>query len=157
MASPVLSPTTIVLDMSGNPLRRIAATIVFTLIGCEGAAVVKDRGVAPSDVQLSALGQIYLKAQQKLSRPPRSVDELKAHAADIDLNAALVSPNDNEPFVIVWGTDLLNSADPHMVVIYEKRGKGGVRHALTPSGMVILTDEAFARAKFAPGHRPAEK
>jgi hypothetical protein len=158
IASPVATLSAIVLDMSDKPLWRLLAIIVIAMAGCEGAAVVKERAVAPSDVQLSALGQLYLRAQQKLSHPPRSVEELKPFASDVgDLNALLVSPNDKEPFVVIWGADLINSADPRLVVIYEKRGKGGVRHALTPSGMVMLTDEAFARAHFPPGHTPAEK
>jgi hypothetical protein len=123
--------------------------------GCGQQVVVKTGEVNPSDVNLGTLGRIYTRAQQQLGRPPRSVDELKPYAKeDGDLEKLLVSPNDSQPYVIVWGANILTSPEPYMIVVYERTGANGFRHVLTPTGTLMLSDANFAKATFPPGHKP---
>ena len=76
----------------------------------------------------------------------RAVDDLKSVAKEFgDVDMLLKSPIDGQPYVIVWGVDLGNAANPTMVVAHEKIGAGGVRYVMTPTGVRKLTDVEFAR------------
>jgi hypothetical protein len=139
---------------------RTAAGIalVLAIIGCNSRPTIPEGTMAPSDVKLMKLGQVYKKAEEGLGRPPRNADELKPFAAEFgDLDSLLTSPNDQRKFVVVWGTNLLSAPDQDMVVVYEETGTKGFRHVLTPSGTRVLNEEAFARASFPLGHAPAKR
>jgi hypothetical protein len=132
----------------------LAIAGVAGLAGCGPRVVVKETSDHGGD-NLFALSRAYTAAQQKLGRPPRGVEDLKAVAKDSgDLDRLLVSPNDGQPYVIAWGVDLNNAPNPTMVVAHEKVGAGGVRYVMTPTGVMKLTDQEFARAQFPPGHTP---
>src|SRR4051794_35680372 len=92
----------------GTSLRLCVALYAAAAAACGPTVVVKTGEVDASDVNLIALARIYARAQQQLGRPPRSADELRPYAkGDVDLEKLLVSPNDNQPYVVVWGTNLL--------------------------------------------------
>ncbi|HEY1376205.1 MAG TPA: hypothetical protein VGF55_05395 [Gemmataceae bacterium] len=136
------------------PLLGLAVCAALT-IGC-GQQVGKSGEVNPSDVSLNTISRIYTRAQQQLGRPPRGADELRPYAKDEgDLDKLLVSPNDNQPYVVVWGANMLTPADYYMVVVYERTGANGFRHVLTPTGTLMLSDADFAKATFPLGHKPA--
>lgn len=144
--------------MAASRVCRFGFPILFGLMGCNPDVIVKDGAVKSSDLQLQMLGQIYARTQQQLRRPPRSFEELKPFVLDgVDFNAIKVSPNDGEPFVVAWGADFLHATHPQMVVMYESIGVGGMRHVLTPSGVVLMNDVTFAQAVFPPGHQPKKK
>jgi hypothetical protein len=104
---------------------------------------------------LAAIGRYYAQAEQKLGRPPSSADELKPFLPPGgELSKLMVSPNDNLPYVVVWGTKITHSPDQYLVVAYEKNGANGYRHVFTPQGTLMLTAEDFAKAAFPPGHTP---
>jgi hypothetical protein len=134
----------------------IAACIWASLaVGCGPSVIVKEGTVDPSDTNLNTLGRIYVQAEHQLGHPPRKADELKPFAKDAgDLSQLLISPNDNEPYVVVWGTSVASSSDPSVVFAYERAGVNGVRHVLTPTGTTMLTDADFAKASFPRGHMP---
>ena len=145
--------------------RPFAASLSFALglvctalvAGC-GPRVIERETTDHGGDNLYTLSKIYSAAQQKLGRPPRSAEELKSFAKDYgDLDQLLVSPNDHQPYVIAWGTDMEHSPDPMLLVIYEKVGAGGFRYALTPTGTVKLTEERFAQANKASPQKPAGK
>ena len=143
-------------------MRRLALVngllaLALSAIGCSSKPTLAEGTVAPSDVQLMKLSQLYKLAEERLGRPPRSADDLKPFAAEFgDLDALLTSPNDQQKFVVVWRTNLVSAPDQEIVVMYEQRGTKGFRHVLMPSGMRVLSDELFAQAKFPPGHAPAQ-
>jgi hypothetical protein len=105
------------------------------------------------------IGRVYLRAGQKLGRPPANLKELlptfpePAKAPEL-----LKSPNDGEDFVIVWGVDLRTpgkTGNEIPIVAYEKKGNGGKRHVLRGYGDVILmTDGQLRGAAFPPGYTP---
>jgi hypothetical protein len=124
--------------------------------GCGAAAVVKTGDVNPSDANLATIGRLYVQAELKLGRPPRVSDELKPFLpADGNLDQLLISPNDNQPYVIVWGAKMASTPDQSMIIAYERTGAKGYRRVLTPSGTLMLSAEAFATSTFPPGHTPA--
>lgn len=130
--------------------------LAMTVVGCGGPKVIE--AVAPDRTgeNLFQFSKAYVAAQKKLKHPPKSVDELKKAIADQfpELTQNLTSPNDGQPYVVAWGYDLLNPADESTVIAYEKEGKGGSRYALTPTGVVRLSAEQFAAAKFPAGFKP---
>jgi hypothetical protein len=145
---------------------RSTSVILWLALGVVGAAgltgcgprVVERETTEHGGDNLFALSKVYGAAQEKLKRPPRSAEELKPYAKEFgDLDTLLVSPNDHQPYVVAWGFDLANSPDPMMVVAYEKTGAGGVRYALTPTGVIKLTEEEFARAHFPPAQKASGK
>ncbi len=136
-------------------LRLCAAVCAAATGGCGPTVVVKTGEVDASDIHLSALARIYGRTQQQLGRPPRTADELRPYAkGETDFDKLLVSPNDHQPYVVVWGTNLLTSPDSYLVVAYERTGSNGFRHVLTPTGTLLLSDADFARATFPTGHKP---
>jgi hypothetical protein len=69
-----------------------------------------------------------------------------------------VSPNDGQPYEILWGVDI-SKADAEgaapAVVAYERQGVGGKRYVLLVGIAVrALTAAEFARAHFPRGHQP---
>jgi hypothetical protein len=71
------------------------------------------------------------------------------------VNQLLISPNDGQPLVILWGTDPRPDQDPSPLVIgYEKNGKWGQRFVFHTMGVVQMTSADFARARFPGGHQP---
>jgi hypothetical protein len=135
--------------------RTFAMSLALIAIGCSSRPTIPADTVAPSDIALTKLGQLYRQAEEKLGRPPKNADDLKPFAAEFgDLDSLLTSPNDHQKFVVAWGTPLVSAPDQELVVIYEKTGTKGYRHVLTPSGTRVLSDDLFASAHFPPGYAP---
>src|SRR5262249_14836427 len=114
--------------------------------------------VPPPDAareNLSHIVEAYLKAHERLGRPPQKLDDLRPHLKADDV---LRSPHDGERYVIVWGVNLRTpqfEGASLPVFIYERKGKGGRRYvATTLLSTPVLTDEEFRQAQFALGHRP---
>jgi hypothetical protein len=130
------------------------AGCALAVAGC-GASVVRTGEVDLVDVNLATIGRVYAQAEQTLGRPPLAADELKPFLpAGMVLDTLLVSPTDNQRYTIVWGTKVLSTPDPKMIIAYERNGANGMRHVLTPAGTRMLSAEAFAASQFPPGHKP---
>src|SRR5947208_2862404 len=101
---------------------------LLSLAGCGPRVIVRETSDHGGD-HLVTLNRIYMAAQRNLGRPPRNVDDLRSAAKELgDLDHLLISPNDGQPYAIVWGVDLGNAPNPTMVVAHEKVGAGGVRY-----------------------------
>lgn len=132
----------------------VAGVVALAVVGC-GSKVVEVAAADTTGENLFQFSKVYVAAQKKLKRAPKNADDLKTVASEFpDLAKHLVSPNDNQPYAVAWGYDLQNPADETTVVACEKVGKDGMRYALTPTGVVRLSAEQFAAAKFAPGFKP---
>ena len=130
---------------------------LLSLAGCGPRVIVRETSDHGGDY-LVTLNRIYMAAQRNLGRPPRNVDDLRAAAKEFgDLDHLLISPNDGQPYAIVWGVDLGNAPNPTMVVAHEKVGASGVRYVMTPTGVRKLTDQEFAQAAFPPGYKPTAR
>src|SRR5207247_3067413 len=113
-------------------LRRSARTSLLPALRlpsharCGTRVIVRETSDHVGD-NLVTLNRIYMAAQRNLGRPARNVEDLRAAAKEYgDLDHLLISPNDGQPYAIVWGVDLGNAPNPTMVVAHEKVGAGGV-------------------------------
>lgn len=146
--------------MHSQPARgRAAARLGFYLLLTAGLGLAGCQGskpdVRPANAEgLKTVSNAYLQATTKLNRAPKSLDELKPYLpSGTDPNGLLTSPNDGEPYVILWGTDPRAGMDLKPLVIgYEKNGKGGSRFVFTAMGVMQMTDADFKEARFPPGH-----
>ncbi len=134
------------------------AVVLATILGCGGAPEeqIEQRGAASDNLRI--LERAYRTALDQTRQPPKSRDDLVRHLpADTDVEQLLVSPHDDQPFVIVWGTDLtkLMTSPRPIVFAYESQGRDGNRFVLTTMGVMELTDEDFAAASFPDGHSPS--
>ncbi|MEZ6142339.1 MAG: hypothetical protein R3B84_17410 [Zavarzinella sp.] len=148
------------------------AYICLTTLGCSSAT---DTSEDPTQLRLQAISDAYAKFLENNRRPPNSKEELTKYLPEgISATEVFVSPNDQEPFDIVWGVNLhqdssvpgLVADDPEMkdlppelsstsgkVLVSEKTGKNGQRFVLFTDGVVLqLDDDVFAKApKAKPG------
>lgn len=122
------------------------------LDGCSGTTQSPTSDPGP----LNELSAAYRQATAQLNRPPKSADELQPHLAQgKDVNNLLTSPNDGQPYVILWGTDIRTGMDlKPLVVGYEKQGTNGARFVFTVMGVMLMGPEEFKEANFPPGHTP---
>ena len=96
--------------------------------------------------KLSSLCQQFAVSQRK---PPATIDELKAWAKKLpkekldamgidNVDEAVVSPRDQQPYVLVRGGPQM------MIQAHEKIGAGGKRYVLYSTGSVFeMGDDAF--------------
>ena len=131
---------------------------LFALTGCSRSDSTGP-GLSPAEGNLYAIGKAYLKARERLGRPPRNADELKPSLEGDVSGDWMRSPNDHEEYFIIWDTDFNKLApdpkDPFTVAAYETRGSGGKRAVLRfPLSVTRMSDEDFRNAVFPPGHGP---
>jgi hypothetical protein len=134
-----------------------SAAFLFGVLGLAGCGskpqVVAE--VSPSNQNLRAISTAYLQATDTLGRPPNNLEELKPFLkGQGGPEAILTSPDDGEPYTILWGVDyrtvpMYGSTAP--VLAYEKQGKGGKRFVLRMRDVTQLTNEDFQKATFPPG------
>lgn len=137
-------------------LRRLIGLLLIILVsGCGGDS---DEVTPEAEVgeNLSTIADAYRRATEKNRQPPKGPDELKPFLPqDVDQDTLFRSVRDDEPFVIIWGTDPREGMDIKPLVIgYEKEGKGGDRYVFTAMGVMQMTDDDFAEARFPAGHKP---
>jgi len=145
--------------------------------GCSQQPATPSNG---GEEALYRLYEAYTNAEQTLQRPPRSAAEIAPHVPQRagSLDHCLVSPNDEQEFVVFWGVKTLPrgpllqqrwpkpsaayaAADPTAplfpILAYERTGNAGRRYCLFVTGVVHpLNEAAFAAATLAAGG-PAPK
>jgi hypothetical protein len=136
--------------------RFIVLLGLLGFIGCSNKGA--DRQLDATEERLLKVGQAYIKANYRLQRAPKNADEIKANWEGEFSDDVLRSPNDGEPFVILWGVDFATlppgPKDPFTVGGYEKTGTGGKRYVLRfPIQVVPMTDDELRQAVFPPGHK----
>lgn len=137
-----------------------SALLIAVAAGCgEKVHVVPQTSCEKS---LSTIVLAYMEAQGRLNHPPKSTDELRPFLKELgDPETLLISPNDGEPFVIVWGVDTgRGGPTPYpglwSVLAYEKKGKGSSRVVTDTRGRsMTIPQEDFSKLTFAKGHKPA--
>jgi hypothetical protein len=130
------------------------------LTGCrDGTNVVPLSG---AEKNLKNIVLAYHDAHSGLGHAPKDADELKPFLKPFgDPDALLNSPNDGEPFVVVWGTDPTRGGPTGyqgmwQIIAYEKKGSGGKRAVVDVRGRPLTVPEDDFRAlKFAGGHNPS--
>ncbi len=142
------------LAISVGSLVLLSAGLFVGVRGCDADRVVYTEH-DPGEGTLSAIASAYRLASEKNQRPPQSVAELRPHLREFgDPDKLLVSPNDKEQYVIVWGVNVNDASVP--VLAYERKGAEGKRYVVNAAGVVTpMTAEEFAKLRFPPSHKPA--
>jgi hypothetical protein len=144
-------------------LALVLGLLLASTAGCgsPAAVVVQDDKSAQ---HLQQIGAAYTQASVKLDRAPRDANDLKeilkSGPGNPDPETVLRSPDDNEPYVVVWNVNFMEVAKARgnvdVILAYEQKGKNGKRHVLKPPAQIlVMTDEEFRGAAFPPGHVPA--
>jgi hypothetical protein len=141
-----------------------AAGVGWTL--CVGLLVGCSSSQPPSEelvkINLRTIAQAYWAINDYHKRPPRDLDELRSTLADLHIvemggppDVVLASPRDQQPFVIIIGAKPA-AEESRVILAYEKQGADNSRYVLTTTGKVLqLSNEEFAKARFADKHKPS--
>jgi hypothetical protein len=134
--------------------------LILPATGCGSGATVLPH--TDAEKNLSWVVVAYQEAYSKLNRPPKNVEELTNSLKDFgDPEKLLVSPNDGEPFVIVWGVNPgQGGPTPYkgmwQIIAYDKKGKGGMRVVCDIRGhSITIPEEDLSQLTFVRGHKPA--
>jgi hypothetical protein len=130
------------------------------LTGCKSKVDVVS--LSQSEQNLTHIALAYKDAHTKLDRPPKNVEELKPLLKDFgNPEELLVSPNDGQPYVIVWGADPTRGGPTEYkgmfpILAYEQKGSGGRRAVTDIRGRpMTVPEEDFAKLTFVRGHKPS--
>src|SRR5262245_30444540 len=137
----------------------VFASSLLGLAGCGGAAKEQPN---PTPDHLRKILQAFDLANYEKRRGPNDADELRSYLKQVngvdDPDELLLSPNDNQPYEIVWGVNLLNEENPGAVVAYEQKGVSGKRYVITAARVVKeMSDAEFSGAAFATGKKARKK
>jgi len=104
---------------------------------------------------LCSIAQAYREAFEQDNKAPESFDELRPFLASFgNPDDMRVSPNDGQPYVVIWGADPnKGGAGPVQgmwsIIAHEQTGKGGRRSIADVRGLAAtVTEEEFARLRF---------
>jgi hypothetical protein len=149
--------------MSPTHYRALAFSLLVLSTGCSSAPP-QPPPEDPAGGQLRKIGLAYMQVANGTGQPPRTANPIKdalRQMGEANPDSLLVSPNDGQPFTIVFGFDprtgdtLPDSSAPPVILAYEQTGKDGQRWVLTTLCFAVrLGAEDFAKARFANGHTP---
>ncbi|HXG12601.1 MAG TPA: hypothetical protein VNK04_22785 [Gemmataceae bacterium] len=141
--------------ISGARILLVGLIAGVGLVGC-GKKPPEENQAA---IHLRMIANAYNEVNYRHKRSPRSVEELKPILQEMgveDPDAYLRSPNDGEPYEIVWGINLERVSDGGILVAYEKKGVNGKRYAINAARIVKqLTDAEIEQASPSRGKKPA--
>jgi hypothetical protein len=143
-------------------LGRLLLGLPFLLAGLAGCGprthVVP---LSQAEKDLSSVVMAYRDAHAQLGRAPKSADELKPFLAEFgNPDALLTSPNDGQPYVVIWGADPTQGGPTEYqgmwpILAYESKGTGGQRAVSDIRGRPLSVPEAdFQKLTFAGRHKP---
>jgi hypothetical protein len=134
----------------------LVIAVGLALTGCKAEEKFEED---PIKANLRQINKAYSAHLGYHGTPPQPDDLRQAvqdlHALDMGRPAdeALISPRDKQPIVIIYGAD--STTPGHAILAYEKRGAEGTRWVVTMrQDFKQLSNEEFAKAVFAKGHKP---
>jgi hypothetical protein len=143
--------------------RVLLALVVIGLGGCGQKTYVVP--FSQAEKNLGFVAAAYTDAFSRLGHSPKDADELKPFLKPFgNPDELLVSPNDGQPFVVVWG-----APDPTQgratsykgmfpILAYERTGTNGMRAIADIRGRPMLVPEADLQTlTFVGGHKPSTK
>jgi hypothetical protein len=116
---------------------------------------------SPAEHNLKHIAMAYNDANSQLNRPPKNAEELKRFLKEFgNPDELLVSPNDGQPFVIIWGVNPGGGPTEYKqmfpILAYERQGKSGHRAVTDVRGRPMnVPVEDFPKLTFAGGHKPS--
>jgi hypothetical protein len=102
----------------------------------------------------------YVKAARNLGHPPTDIEQVKSSlpaALDSDdVEKVFQSTRDGNPYVIVWGVDIIGAEkNSDTILAYERTGANGMRWVVTCRGeSKEVNDTEFANLPFPKNHQP---
>lgn len=126
-------------------------------------------GTGPHVVPLSKAEQAltfvalaYGEAHSRLGHGPKDAEELKPFLKEFgNPDELLVSPNDGQPFVVVWGVNPTRGGPTEYkqmfpILAYEQKGTSGKRALTDIRGRPMTVPEKdFPKLTFVGGHKPS--
>jgi hypothetical protein len=137
--------------------------LVLVLAGLPGLPGCSAKPPPPQTADhLRKILQAFDLANYEKRRGPKDEDELKVYLKQLegvqDPDQWLRSPNDGQPYEIIWGVNLMDETDIKAIVAYEKQGVAGKRQVITVARIVReMSDAEFSEATFATGKKPRKK
>jgi hypothetical protein len=138
--------------MMAATLRLLGVLALAALSGCGGGPqpMPAESGAA---AHLRQIANAYDSVVMRGGRPPRSMEDLRpvlqAMVPGKDPDEYFRSPNDGEPYVIVWGIRLDRIDDADGVLAHEKKGRDGKRFVITLSRFTKeLSDAEFSQIHY---------
>lgn len=127
----------------------LLAILLSASAGCSSKPSADVAAVDETE-NLYKIERAYDAATKRLNRPPADVEQLKPFLREHgDPDTILKSPRDGQPYVIIFNADIRKGFEmPPPIVAHEKAGVNGKRYVLTVMGVVSMSDEEFAKAKF---------
>jgi hypothetical protein len=139
------------------------ALVLTGLAGC-WSATPNVIPLTESEQNLTNIVLAYRDAQPQLNHWPKNAEELKPFLKTFgDPDQLLISPNDHEPYVVVWGADTSRGGPTDYqgmwgIIAYERTGAGGRRAVVDIRGRpMTIPEEDFSKLTFAGGHKPQGK
>ena len=124
------------------------------LMGCAEKPKVQENKAAD---HLRKIGQSFDMAQYG-GGAPKSAEDIKPFLKQLSPNEdpedMLRSPNDGEPYEIIWGVNLEKQTEFGAIFAHEKKGVDGKRYVISVARIVTqMSDAEFQGATFAKGKR----
>jgi len=140
-------------------LQRGLLIAAATCCGCgSGVDVVP---MAAAEKELAYIATAYSDAHTKLGHGPKDAEELKPFLKAFgDPDDLLVSPNDKQPYIVVWNANPTGGPTQYQgmfpIVAYEKEGSGGRRAVSDIRGVPLTVPaEDLTKLTFVGRHKPA--
>lgn len=125
--------------------------------GCSSSPVKTE--LAKPEANLNSVAMAYTDAIQANGNGPANAEQLKkalavtAPVTGIQPDEVLISPNDGEPFVVIWNIKMNAGGTP--IIAYERKGKDGKRLVVDLRKIPYYVTEAeFKKLSFPAGHKP---
>jgi hypothetical protein len=134
--------------------------LLASLTGC-GSSGVKVVPLSDSEKKLTHVALAYLDAHSRLGHAPKNAEELKPFLKVFgDPDDLLISPNDGQPYVVVWGANPAGGPTEYKgmfpILAYEQKGTGGKRAVTDIRGRPLtVPEEDFQKLTFVGRHKPA--
>jgi hypothetical protein len=143
--------------------RRVPLGLTALLVGLTGCGSgPKVVPLTDSEKKLTFIALAYNEAHSKLGHAPKNAEEIKPFLKEFgDADELLVSPNDRQPYVVVWGADPSRGGPTDyrgmwQIIAYEQKGAGGKRAVTDIRGRPLtVPEEDFPKLTFVRGHKPA--
>ncbi len=141
------------------PLRCALGLLLTACAGCRPATDVV--ALTQAEQELTYIAVAYSEAHSQLGHGPKDAEELKPFLKDFgDPDDLLISPNDEQPYVIVWGANPGGGPTAYQqmfpILAYEQKGARGKRAITDVRGRPLtIPEEDLPKLTFVGRHRPS--
>jgi hypothetical protein len=153
-----LEGSTPAIPFRSGRLRLCLLVLILVPAGCgTGPNVIP---LTKSEKSLTFIALAYGEAHARLGHGPKSAEELKPFLKEFgNPDELLVSPNDGEPYVVVWGANPTGGPTEYKqmfpILAYENKGTRGKRALTDIRGRpMTVPNEDIAKLRFVAGHKP---